>query len=245
MLARRRITLLAATSTVCSLALVIASAGPAAAAATVLSDNAEQASTKVSEDLRENWSFSTRTPYWSILAVLPPPFWDTIADVGFDGSGFVRGNANGITGANFVAIDSNSGRRPFGSYYGRAIPLTPPPDWPGGLAPTYRIVFAQGSNILRSGSTTITWNGTAFIAVRDLLLFQGQRVTITVDPADMAYLLASDPANSSTWIEPRDSAAAHTDLGVLQYVAPRAAWYGVVVVNRRGLTSSAVQVTIT
>jgi hypothetical protein len=230
-------------SAVCAAAVIVASSGPAFAAATELTDNTPQNSIKVSEDIQENWSFSTQTPYWSALVVQPPPGWTVITDVGFDRTGFVRSNANGVTGLNFVAIDSNSGRRPYDSYFGRAIPNDAPSDWPGG-PPSYDIVFLQGANSIGPGTNTITWPGTLFVAVRDLLLYQGQQVTLSVDPADTAYLLASDPADSSTWIQGRDSAAARTDVGTLQYTAPRSAWYGVILVNRRQFTSSTVEVTI-
>jgi hypothetical protein len=208
-----------------------------------LQDYLPVSSTKVSEDIDENWSFSTRTPYWSVLAVQPPSGWDTYTDVGFDGTGFVRGAPNGITGVNFVAIDSNAGRRPFGQYFGRAIPNTPPPGWPGG-APRYTVMLAQGADVIGPGSTSITWGGGRFVTVRDVYLTAGQQATVTVNPADIAYLFASDPTNSSTWVQARDLASTRTDGGRMRYAAVRAGWHGLVLVNRRGVSTSTVRITV-
>ena len=208
---------------------------PALAAVEPLSDYVPVTSIKLSEDIDENWSFGTNTPYWSVLAVQPSSGQDSYTDVGFDGTGFVRSAPNGVTGVNFVAIDSNAGRRPFGPYFGRAIP---------GGAPRYTIMLAQGADIVGAGSTSITWGGGRFVTVRDIYLTGGQQATVTVNPADIAYLFASDPADSSTWVQPRDLAGARTSGGRMRYTAVRAGWHGLVLVNRRGVGTSTVRISV-
>jgi len=231
---RRRITRLLA-SMVCAAAVGGLLPATAYAAVEPLQDYVPVSSTKVSEDLDENWSFSTHTPYWSVLAVQPSSGQDSYTDVGFDGTGFVRSAPNGVTGVNFVAIDSNAGRRPFGPYFGRAIP---------GGAPRYTIMLAQGADIVGAGSTSITWGGGRFVTVRDIYLTAGQLATVTVNPADIAYLFASDPADSSTWVQPRDLASARTSGGRMRYTAVRAGWHGLVLVNRRGVGTSTVRISV-
>jgi len=228
----------------CAAVLAVLPAEPTYAAVEPLQDYVPVTSIKLSEDIDENWSFTTNTPYWSVLGVRPPSGWDVIADaMGADGTGYVRSMPNGITGVNFVVIDSNAGRRPFGPYYGRAITYTPPPNWPGGAAP-YTIMHAQGADIIWPGTTSVTWGRGRFIAVRDILLSAGQQVTVTINPSDIGYLFASDMADSGTWIQPRDSAAARTTAGRLRYTAPRSGWYGLVLVNRRGVSTSTVRVSV-
>jgi len=55
-------------------------------------------------------------------------------------------------------------------------------------------------------------------------------------------LFASDPANSATWVQPRDWASARTTSGRMRYTAPLSAWYGLVLVNRRGAASLTVRI---
>ena len=215
---------------------------PALAAVEPLSDYVPVTSIKLSEDIDENWSFGTNTPYWSVLAVRPSPGWDVITDVAFDGTAsFVRSMPNGILGVNFIAIDSNGGRRPFAPYFGRAITATPPPNWPGGASP-YTIMHAQGASIIYPGTTTITWTPGVFLVVRDIYLTAGQQVTVAINRGDMGYLFGSDPANSATWVQPRDWAGARTTSGRMRYTAPLSAWYGLVLVNRRGAASLTVRI---
>jgi hypothetical protein len=227
---------------VVGVALTLGLPAPAFAVVEPLSDYVPVTSVKLSEDIDENWSFSTNRPYWSVLAVRPSPGWDVITDVAFDGTaGFVRSTPNGILGVNFIAIDSNGGRRPFGPYFGRAITATPPPNWPGGASP-YTIMHAQGASIIYPGTTTITWAPGVFLVVRDIYLTAGQQITVTINRGDMAYLFASDPANSATWVQPRDRASTRTTSGRMRYTAPVSAWYGLVLVNGRGTASLTVRI---
>jgi hypothetical protein len=226
----------------CVVAVVVLLPAPAYAVET-LRDYVPVTSIRLSEDLDENWTFTTHTNYWSVLGVRPSSGWDVYTDVGFDGGGFVRSAPNGILGVNFVAIDSNGGRRPFGQYFARAITNTPPPNWPGGASP-YTIMIAQGTSIIGAGINVVGWRGGVFLVVKDIYLAAGQQVTVNINPLDTAYLFASDMADSATWVQPRDSASARTSGGWMQYTAPRSAWYGLVLVNQRGATWSTVQISL-
>ena len=92
------------------------------------------------------------------------------------------------------------------------------------------------------------------VAVRDLRLNAGQNVTITVTPNNgqnpEVFLMASDPASPSTWVASRNSAAAGASLAgpgapeQLVYTAPRDAYYGFVLLQKKGSPSGSYTVTV-
>jgi hypothetical protein len=231
----------------CAAALVLLAPTAAhAAPADPISDYVPIVSNKVNEDIDENWKFSTRYMYWSVLAVKPPSGgWDVLAEVAFNGtSTFVSSEPDFTPEVSFVAIDSNMGRRPFAEYFARGMAGHAPPGWSGSLGP-YTIMVAQGAKMIYAGTTTVSWPNGSFVVVRDIYLNTGQQAVVTVNPFDAAYIFGSDPANSATWVLPRASAGARSTFGYMGYTAPRPGYYGLVLVNRRGVASSTVRITVT
>ena len=185
----------------------------------------------------QNFSYSTSTIYWSVVALRPPSgtdydfsLYDERAQTTFLGS-----SAFGASMVDFVAVDSNL--RALGDYYPRAQL------WSG--YGNYQIELAQGSATLPVGSTTITMASTNVVAVRDTYLTAGVPVTLTVTPGvgtqnPELFLMGSDPANSSTWVRPRSSAVSLSTANgpgvaeTLTYTPTRTGWFGVVVVNAAG-----------
>jgi hypothetical protein len=192
-------------------------------------------------DDEPSWVYTTRYVYWSVLAVRPPDAGSRMSlSVGVFGDHYWSAPVEGV---NFIAVDSNYGRRPFGDYpastgyYDSTIP-TPGPPGP------YTLQVAQGANMAYTGANTINWPNGSFVAVRDLYLTAGQRATVTMNPMDLGYVYSSDPANSATWVRTRESVDARTMFGVMRYTAPRTGYYGLVLVNQRNVATSTVRITV-
>jgi len=191
-------------------------------------------------DDEPSWVYTTRYLYWSVIAVRPPSAgWQmNLYTLNTGTNSFSLATDDGV---NLIAIDSNMGRRPFGAYPAGTSYHTGPPSGPPG---PYTIQVAQGANLAYAGTNTINWPNGSFVAVRDLYLGAGQRVSVFMNPTDLGYLFGSDPANSATWAQVRNSASARTTFGIMQYTAPRAGYYGLVLVNRRGVATSTVWITV-
>ncbi|WP_438290386.1 hypothetical protein [Streptomyces sp. HUAS TT7] len=83
------------------------------------------------------------------------------------------------------------------------------------------------------------------VTVRDMCVPANTKATITATPSDPSqdaelFLMASDPAQSSTWVQPRAFAAAKAGgqgpgkAESFTYTATAGGCYGVVLVNRAG-----------
>jgi hypothetical protein len=189
-------------------------------------------------DDEPSWVYTTRYLYWSVLAVRPPNTgWRNTVSVSYSGT---HTWSPPVDGVNLIAIDSNMGRRPYDSYPASTSYYSTPSPAPHG---PYTIQVAQGTNMAYAGTNTINWPNGSFVAVRDLYLNAGQQVTVFMNPTDLGYLYGSDPANSATWVRVRDSADARTTFGIMQYTAPRSGYYGLVLVNQRGVATSTVWIT--
>lgn len=196
-----------------------------------------------------HYTFTTHTDYWSALAIRP----DNDAELAlYDDTtkGFLTSGPQSGSGIEFVAIDSNANRRPFPhAYEARVSNRSQQTSY------HYDIELAQGAQSLSVDvPQTITMNSSDVVAVRDLRLNTDQHVTITVTPNNgqnpELFLLASDPANPSTWVASRTTAAASASVGgpgvaeQLQYTAPRDAYYGFVLVQKKGSPTGSYTVTV-
>jgi hypothetical protein len=189
-------------------------------------------------DDEPSWQYSTRFMYWSVIAVRPPSAgWQMSLSVLYSGGRLWSQPTD--DGVNLIAVDSNMGRRTFDEYHALASYNNGPPTPPG----PYTIMVAQGPKMAYTGTNTINYPNGSFVAVRDLYINAGQQITVFMNPTDLGYLYGSDPANSATWVQARNSASARTTLGIMQYTAPRSGFYGLVLVNRRGVATSTVWIT--
>ncbi|MFN8084272.1 MAG: hypothetical protein U0Q14_08580 [Dermatophilaceae bacterium] len=184
-----------------------------------------------------NYSFSTNTPYWSVVAVRPTGTND--ADLrlydDYNQSVFLKGSTYGGAETDFVAIDSN--RLAYGDFYPRINQYS----GTGG----YKTVLAQGSATLPVGTSSVAMGVSNVVIVKDVYLTAGVRTTITVTPGvatqDAAvYLMGSTAGVASTYVQSRSAAvasAASYGAGLretLTYTPTASGWYGFVLVNKAG-----------
>lgn len=183
--------------------------------------------------LPHSYSFTTSTPYWSVVAILP--FTGTDDDLTlFDDRAettFLSNSNLGSTATDFVAIDSNL--RPYGDYYPKVDPFNGFGD--------YTVELVQGGGpVLVAGSPMTVNLPNDFVSVRDTYLNAGVPVTLTAAPQNSGqdvdfFLMGSDPTNPATFTPGRIAALASGIGGgpgaseTLTYTPTRSGWYGVVI----------------
>jgi phage baseplate assembly protein gpV len=187
-----------------------------------------------------NYSFNTTTNYWSVVAVRPPTGADYDLTLFDNLSQTVQLSASSLGGSvvDFVAIDSNAGRRPLGDYYPRVTKFS-------GTG-NFAVELAQGSLTLGAASSTqIVMASTKVVAVRDTNLTANVPVTIKVTPSSATqdaelFIVNSVAGVPSTFIRGRSAAlktATATGPGgveTITFTPTTSGWYGVVLVNKAG-----------
>lgn len=186
-----------------------------------------------------NFSYWTSMYNWTVVGVRPAPGSDVDLVLWDDRpltSPLVASSAGSST-IDFVAVDSNYGRRPFGDFYPQVTPFA-------GIG-TYAAELAQGTGTLpAAGSTGVPMSATSIVAVRNSYATAGVPVTITVTPQnggqDAELFVLSSTATSGTWLRSRSTASASSTGagpgGVEQvtFTPTSTGSLGVVVVNRAG-----------
>jgi hypothetical protein len=184
-----------------------------------------------------NYSYNTRSIYWSAVAVRPPAGSDydlTLYDDRNQTTALATSAFGGST-IDFVVVDSNL--RALGDYYPRAYVFAG--------SGSYSLELAQGTQILNTGSQTFTMGSSEIVAVRDTFLTAGVPVTIAVTPTNAGqdpelFLFGDDPAVPSSFVKARPAAsAASTFNGAgatesVTFTPTRSGWFGVVVTNKAG-----------
>ena len=191
-----------------------------------------------------NFSFSTSTFFWSVVAIRPGPFVDHDMKLFEDFGLTTQIGSSGVAGStvDFIAIDSN--KKALTDYYPQVTQFS-------GVG-SYRIELAQTSLSLGANSSqAVSLGATNVVAVRDTFLNSGATVTIKVTPAagqDLElFLMRSISGQPATFVRPRGQAfktAAAAGPGLVEsftFVAPATDWYGVVIVNKAGSGSLTLQ----
>jgi len=187
-----------------------------------------------------NYSFNTTTAYWSVVAIRPPAGADYDLTL-FDNLGQTTqlsvSNLGGST-VDFIAIDSNAGRRPLGDYYPRVAKFS-------GTG-SFAVELGQGSLTLGAASSTqIVMGSTKVVAVRDTSLTANVPVTIKVTPSSATqdaelFIVNSVAGSPSTFIRARGAAlktASAKGPGLVEtitFTPTTSGWYGIVLVNKAG-----------
>ncbi len=184
-----------------------------------------------------NFSFSTSTPYWTVVGVIP--FSSTDEDLSlYDDRAqtvFLGGSVFGLETTDFVAVDSN--RRTFGDYYPRVNHFS-------GIG-GYDIEVAQGGGATLVAGVPMTVSmPNDLVAVRDTFLSAGVPVTLSITPAagqnvDL-FLMGDNPNDATTFVRGRSAAVASSTSGgagaaeTLTYTPTVTGWFGVVITQRGG-----------
>ncbi|MEV5283433.1 hypothetical protein [Streptomyces sp. NPDC052811] len=186
---------------------------------------------------QQNYHYATNVVFWSVTAVRPPAGGSLSLEMygDRDQKQLLAKSADGQDVVDFVAVDSN--HRPLGEIYPR-VDTT-------GSNGEYRIQLSQGARQMQPSEAIAMTAPDNIVTVRDLCVPANTKATITATPSDPSqdaelFLMASDPAQSSTWVQPRAFAAAKAGgqgpgkAESFTYTAPAAGCYGVVLVNKEG-----------
>jgi hypothetical protein len=199
--------------------------------------------TKLGSPFPHNYRYASNTNYWSVVATRPQYGIDVDLAL-YDDANLTTKLATSNSAdhrLDFVAVDSNAGRRTIGDAYYPQTNLVKAGGLTGDLS-GYRIELAQGSSQLQPGFQPVTMQPSDVVAVRDVYLTAGTPTRITVTPANSKqnpaiFLMGDDPASPSTWVQGRDSAVASSnssDAGQdesFTYKPPRTGWYAFVLLN--------------
>lgn len=146
---------------------------------------------------RHSYSYNTSTVYWSVIAERPPvgTDYDLALYDDFGLTAFLASSAWGGNAIDFVAVDSNSGGRPFGDYYPQVYQFS-------GTG-NYQVELAQGTDqaspsiqgasskpdaaapsTAEVGSQALFMGSNDIVAVRDTFLTAGVRVYARIVPTN-------------------------------------------------------------
>jgi hypothetical protein len=181
------------------------------------------------------YDFATTTRYWSVVAARPEAGNDLTLTLK-DSTGATVATSTGHSGRpEWVAIDSNTGRRPLGGYTANVRQT--------GTAGRYRVELAQGTDsILASVRTRLTIPAGSTVLVRDVYLKPGDYLGVTVpdDRKAEVHLMDSMAAFPPTWVPTVDRASRHsmtqTSLSHRRcqiFTAPiTGGWHGLVMIGK-------------
>ncbi|WP_338177527.1 IPT/TIG domain-containing protein [Jatrophihabitans sp.] len=186
-----------------------------------------------------NYSHTTTTGYWSVVAERPDAGTDTDLTVynDFGQTSALASSSYGGTTTDFVAINSNSGHRALQTYYPRVTQFA----GSGG----YTIEEAQGSNTLSAGSSTNNFTSGQPIRIWDSYQASGQPVYLRAVPTagqDVQLAIASSSLDFAS--RSATTSGADPGLGVpatLVYTPTDTGWHGLILLDN-SLTSGAVTV---
>jgi hypothetical protein len=195
-----------------------------------------------------DYTFSLDTPYWSVVATQPTSSIDDFdLDLKTSGGTYLAGSAWDAGATDFVAVDSNSGRRPYGSY----------------LATVTRYGTTTDSNMteLRKGKTTTwlptpAWDGVSgpsdpditfalllnneLVSISDIYLNTGDKFWASSTTAGSHLYLMESSTDSASWIQSRIEAGIHNAPTVVDnctlYTAKVTGWHALLVVGDKGPT---------
>ena len=183
-----------------------------------------------------NFRYTTRTPYWSVVATKPLTGSDHDLRL-YDNSPMnqlLGTSAYGGSTVDFIAVDSNL--RALGDYYPRVS------YWSGTGGHVTQL--AHGSDILTTTSSP-TFTASRFLAVRDTYLVAGTPYTFTAQPSTRrmnpsVFLMGSTAGDTTTYVRPRSTALVSAAAGgagaseTFSFTPTASGWYGLVVLNESG-----------
>lgn len=151
----------------------------------------------------------------------------------------------------FVAVDSNSGAEPLGTYTADVSQYTPGQYW---------IQAQYGSSIITLPTPThhgttgfadpdiafISLNSNNIAAISDIYLTAGQSFrAVSTDDADSLYLLEATPYTASTYVQGRGVAQANQRTQTIDncalYTARQTGWHALLLVGDRAPTTTSPQ----
>jgi hypothetical protein len=228
-----------------TLALLAGAVGPAAAedldpdgvtAKTPLVDYVQQVR-EFPGPQGHKYKYATTWDFWSVVAIETNGAAGDVDLQLYDDktmTQLLETSGYGQTHTDFIAVDSD--HRPQGSYFPKVNAFS-------GTG-SYIIELAQGNDVLSSATQTIATTVRDVVFVRDTYLEAGETYYFSATPTSNVdvglFLMASDPTDEDTWVQPRFQAAksdVSDPAGVVERISFKptiSQWYGVVVTTQGG-----------
>jgi hypothetical protein len=192
---------------------------------------------------RQKFSYDVTNPYWSVVAISDARDYD-LSLYSDPQNSMLLARSSETAGSEYVVVDSNHAPLP-ATYY--------PTVTGDGAGPNYTIEIDTDKSELTSAPLDVPMTNRDLVTIHDTLLRAGVKYTFRVsaepDQNPSLYLMQSDRRDWRTWYQDRGQAVAQArqnPQGVPEtftYTAPRGGWYGVVLVNVKGLGSGVYRIT--
>jgi hypothetical protein len=184
-----------------------------------------------------NYHYDTTNAYWSVIALRPPAGADDDLTLFDDRAQQQRLNGSllGVDVVDFVAVDSNTGRRPLGDYYPRVHRVSGTGDYTIELADAGQLLVDTAKRQMTANDVVASW---------DACLTAGQQVTFTATPGDPSqdaelFVVSSNAATPDSYVRNRASATTASANGpgqpeTIAYTAAQDGCVGVILINKAG-----------
>ena len=234
---------------VAAVALVLAqlagTASPASAALIGTTLGSQESYTRPEPTTVHEYNFTTGHNFWSVVAIRSQGTTDLNLATYDSSDAFLNLSFQGIDGdgfgtIDFVATDSNGGRRAYPAGYNARVtrPVGGPSTW------NYTTEFADPGKVLVPGPNTVELaTPNRVVNVRDVWVPKNTTVTITAQPTVPGqyaeiFLMGSTSGQPGTYVQGRGQAVAKaaapkpSKAATLTYTSTADRYYGFVIVNR-------------
>ncbi|GAA3338495.1 hypothetical protein GCM10020358_18800 [Amorphoplanes nipponensis] len=218
--------------------LVVTFSAGAASASTGLGDG-EVRLARTAQD----YTYRTYQRHWSVVAVQPAAAADWDLTLRDNAGTTVATSLYGAGRTDFVAVDSNAGRRPLGAYTAAVTAYTPGLYWVQQHTGTDTITLPPVTHhgVTGAGDPDLAFAGLAdhdVVSIVDIELSAGESFwATTTTAASSLFLLESDPSAPATFAQGRATAAArqHTQVldGCTLYTAQVSGRHALVMIGDR------------
>lgn len=195
----------------------------------------------VSGTTAQQYSYTTSYDYWSVTAVQPTATSDYDLTLYDAGGHPLASSTYGEGVADFVAVDSNYGTRPFQEYYPDVTQYSPGSYWAQAQYGAKTITLPTPTHHGTTGFSDpdITYsnlNSDNIVSISDIYLIGGESFwAVSPNAASQLYLLEADPSHPSTFVQSRYEATLRLHTQVIDnctlYTATTTGWHALVQVR--------------
>lgn len=189
----------------------------------------------------QQYSYTTQYDYWSVTAVQPTATSDYDLTLYDAGGAALASSTYGEGMTDFVAVDSNSGTRPFQTYYPSVNLYTAGSYWVQAQYGARTITLPTPTHHGTTGFSDpdiafITLNSDDVVSIADIYLTAGQSFwAVSTTAASQLYLLEADTTHPATYVQSRYEATLrlHTQVtdNCTLYTATTTGWHALVLVK--------------
>lgn len=189
----------------------------------------------------QSYSYTTQYDYWSVTAVQPTATSDYDLTLYDAGGAPLASSTYGTGVTDFVAVDSNSGTRPFQTYYPSVNLYSPGSYWVQAQYGARTITLPTPTHHGTTGFSDpdiayLTLNSDDVVSIADIYLTAGQSFwAVSPSAASQLYLLEADPSHPGTFVQSRYAATLRLHTQVIDnctlYTATTSGWHALTLVK--------------